>query len=331
MSTKQTRRRFSGEFKFKVVVEALKERHSLAELSQKYEVSQVMISRWKSEFLEAGPLVFTKAKSEDTKTLEAANEKLYTEIGRQKIEIDFLKKSLCEAGEMKARARFVKPAWTISVRRQCELLTVNRGQLYYAPKEERPENLEMMRLMDKHLIDHPTEGVLSMVAFLRDYNFHVNPKRIRRLFGLMGYQAIYPRKNLSKLGMAEFIKPYLLRGLKITRPNQVWCTDITYIPMRRGFLYLTAIMDVYSRKILAWGISNTLEAAWCVRVLEEAIDRYGCPEIINSDQGSQSPHMHGPLFLRRRTLGSLWTGRDVPPTTLGLSVSGGPSRRTTCT
>lgn len=152
---------------------------------------------------------------------------------------------------MKARARFVKPAWTISVRRQCELLTVNRGQLYYAPKEERPENLEFMRLMDKHLIDHPTKGVLSMVAFLRDYNFHVNPKRIRRLFGLMGYQAINPRKNLSKLGMAEFIKPYLLRGLKISRPNQVWCTDITYIPMRRGFLYLTAIMDVYSRKILA--------------------------------------------------------------------------------
>lgn len=203
---------------------------------------------------------------------------------------------------MKARARFVKPAWTISVRRQCELLTVNRGQLYYAPKEERPENLEMMRLMDKHLIDHPTEGVLSMVAFLRDYNFHVNPKRIRRLFGLMGYQAIYPRKNLSKLGMAEFIKPYLLRGLKITRPNQVWCTDITYIPMRRGFLYLTAIMDVYSRKILAWGISNTLEAAWCVRVLEEAIDRYGCPEIINSDQGSQYTSHAWTSFLEKKDI-----------------------------
>jgi len=203
---------------------------------------------------------------------------------------------------MKARARFVKPAWTISVRRQCELLTVNRGQLYYAPKEERPENLEIMRLMDKHLIDHPTEGVLSMVAFLRDYNFHVNPKRIRRLFGLMGYQAIYPRKNLSKLGMAEFIKPYLLRGLKITRPNQVWCTDITYIPMRRGFLYLTAIMDVYSRKILAWGISNTLEAAWCLRVLEEAIDRYGCPEIINSDQGSEYTSNAWTSFLEKKDI-----------------------------
>lgn len=203
---------------------------------------------------------------------------------------------------MKARARFVKPAWTISLRRQCELLTVIRGQLYYAPKEERPENLEMMRLMDKHLIVHPTEGVLSMVAFVRDFNFHVNPKQIRRLFGLMGYQAIYPRKNQSKLGMAQFIKPYLLRGLKITRPNQVWCTDITYIPMRRGFLYLTAIMGVYSRKILAWGISNTLEAAWCERVLDEAIDRYGCPEIINSDQGSQYTSHAWTSFLEKKDI-----------------------------
>jgi putative transposase len=113
------------------------------------------------------------------------------------------------------------------VRRQCELLTVNHGQLYCAPKEERTENLEMMRLMDKNLINHPTEVVLSMVAFLGNNNFHVNPQRILRLFGLMGYQDIYPRKNLSKLGMLHFIKPYLLRGLKITRPNQVWCTVIT--------------------------------------------------------------------------------------------------------
>ena len=108
---------------------------------------------------------------------------------------------------MKARARFVKPAWTISVRRQCELLTVNRFQLYYAPKEERLENLEMMRLMDKHLIDHPTEGVLSMVAFLRDYNFHVNPKRIRRLFGL-----VFPPKDttvfykIPALNLSKFLQ-----------------------------------------------------------------------------------------------------------------------------
>ena len=188
---------------------------------------------------------------------------------------------------MKARARFVRPAWTLSVRKQCELLSVPRGQLYYTPKEERPENLQIMRIMDEHLLTHPTEGVWSMVQLLKDHHFNVNPKRIRRLFGVMGYRAIYARRNLSKLGLAQYIKPYLLRGMKITRPNQVWCTNITYIPMRRGFLYLTAVMDVYSRKILAWGISNTLEAAWCIKVVEEAIDLYGAPEIINSDQGSQ--------------------------------------------
>lgn len=188
---------------------------------------------------------------------------------------------------MKARARFVRPAWTLSVRKQCELLSVPRGQLYYTPKEERPENLQIMRIMDEHLLTHPTEGVRSMVHLLKDQHYNVNPKRIRRLFGVMGYRAIYAHRNLSKLGLAQYIKPYLLRGMKITHPNQVWYTDITYIPMRRGFLYLTAVMDVYSRKILAWGISNTLEAAWCIKVVEEAIERYGTPEIINSDQGSQ--------------------------------------------
>jgi putative transposase len=145
---------------------------------------------------------------------------------------------------------------TLSVRKQCELLTVHRSNLYYQPKEEKPENVKMMNLMDRHLLDHPTEGVKSMVLWLRDQGFPVGPKRIRRLFRLMGYQAIYRKKNLSKLGLRQYIRPYLLRGLSIQRPNQVWCTDITYIPMRKGFMYLTAIMDVYSRKILAWGISN---------------------------------------------------------------------------
>ena len=141
--------------------------------------------------------------------------------------------------------------------------------------------------MDEHLTMHPTEGVRSMVDKMREYGFHVNPKRIRRLFRIMDYNAVYQRKNLSKLGAREYIKPYLLRGLNIDRPNQVWCTDITYIPMKKGFLYLTAIMDVYSRKILSWGISNTLDAQWCIDVFKDAVDTYGAPEIINSDQGSQ--------------------------------------------
>ncbi len=127
-------------------------------------------------------------------------------------------------------------ALTLTVRRQCELLMVTRGRLYYAPNEKRPENLEIMRNIDKHLIDHPTEGVQSMAELLNDYESRLNPKRLRRLIGLMGYQAICPRKNLSKLDLAQHIKPNRLRGLKITRPKQVRCTDINCIAMRRGFL-----------------------------------------------------------------------------------------------
>lgn len=141
--------------------------------------------------------------------------------------------------------------------------------------------------MDKHLANHPTEGVMSLVLFFLARNYPVGPKRIRRLLKLMGRETIYRRKNLTRQGLKEFIKPYLLRNLKITHANQVWCTDITYIPMRRGFMYLTAIIDVYSRKIVGWGISNTLEAQWCKQVLEDAIKSHGKPEIINSDQGSQ--------------------------------------------
>jgi len=141
--------------------------------------------------------------------------------------------------------------------------------------------------MDKHLTAHPTEGVLSIVLFFIARHHPVGPKRIRRLLKIMGRETIYRRKNLTKQGMKEFIKPYLLRGLDITHANQVWCTDITYVPMRSGYMYLTAIIDVYSRKIVGWGISNSLTAQWCKTVLEEAISKYGKPEIVNSDQGTQ--------------------------------------------
>ena len=175
----------------------------------------------------------------------------------------------------------------LSVRKQCDLLFVNRSKLYYRPAPEKPENVKMMNILDKHLTMHPTEGVESMVLFLKDLGHPVGPKRIRRMFRLMGRQTLYRRRYLTKLGLKKFIKPYLLSGLEITRSNQVWCTDITYIPMRKGFMYLTAIIDVYSRKIVGWSISNSLSAQWCRLMLEEAIATHGTPEIINSDQGTQ--------------------------------------------
>jgi len=185
------------------------------------------------------------------------------------------------------RRQMVQSEEKLSIRRQCELTGVNRGSIYYHPLGESQENLRIMRLMDEHYLKHPTEGVLRMRDFLMTLGIVANHKRVRRLLRLMGLMAIYPKRNLSKLGHAKYIKPYLLRGLKIVRPNQVWAIDITYIPMPKGFLYLTAIIDVYSRYIVGWGISNSLDAACSLDVTKEAIKRHGKPEIINSDQGSQ--------------------------------------------
>ena len=159
-----------------------------------------------------------------------------------------------------------------------------------------------MHLMDKHLLVHPTEGVVSMVDWLKDQGYPVGPKRIRRLFKLMGYQTLYRKKNLTKGALKEFIKPYLLRGLEIGYANQVWCTDITYIPMKKGFMYMTAFIDVYSRKIMGWGISNSMTKKWCLEVLKDAIARNGKPEILNSDQGSQYTSSAWTNFLEKNEI-----------------------------
>lgn len=175
----------------------------------------------------------------------------------------------------------------ISIRHQCELLEVNRSSIYYEPVGESEDNLKIMRLMDEHHLDHPTHGVLQMQDYLLLCSRVVNTKRIRRLMRLMGIMAIYPKRNLSKLGLTRYIRPYLLKGLKITHKNQVWGIDITYIPMQRGFMYLTAIIDHYSRYIVGWDVFNNLNGDNVLMVLGKAIKEHGKPEIINSDQGSQ--------------------------------------------
>lgn len=145
-----------------------------------------------------------------------------------------------------------------------------------------------MRLLDERYLAKPTHGVLQRQDYLLDeQGLRVNHKRIQRLLRLMGLMAIYPKKNLRKLGHAEYIYPYLLRNLEVNRPNQVWEIDITYIPMEKGFMYLTTIIDVYSRYVVGWGLSNSLEAQASLSVLEEAIEKYGKPEIVNSEQGAQ--------------------------------------------
>jgi len=176
---------------------------------------------------------------------------------------------------------------SLSVRQQCELMNISRSSLYYKPIGEKPENLEIMQIMDKHILEEPTAGVLTMQSMLSDNGIKAGYERVRRLMRKANIRPIYPRRHLTVLGEKKYLHPYLLKDLKINRPNQVWEIDITYIPMEKGFMYLTAIIDVYSRAIMAWGLSNTLDAQASLEVIKQAIKTNGKPEILNSDQGSQ--------------------------------------------
>ena len=174
----------------------------------------------------------------------------------------------------------------VSVSRQCELVGISRSSLYYQPVEPAQEDLDLMAMMDRQYLKTPFYGSRRMSAWLRSQGHKVNRKRVRRLMRLMGLEAVYRRPNTSKPNPEHRIYPYLLRDLDVDRVNQVWVADITYIPMARGSLYLVAIMDYFSRYVLSWRLSNTLDAAFCLEALEEALSR-GEPEIFNTDQGSQ--------------------------------------------
>lgn len=175
----------------------------------------------------------------------------------------------------------------ISLCRQCELLRIHRSGLYYSPVPESEENLHLMRLIDEQYYKTPFYGIRRLTAWLRNLGFNVNRKRIKRLMELVGWQTIYHKRNTSKKSKENPVYPYLLKNLDIDHPNHVWAIDITYVPMRRGFMYLCAIIDVHTRFVINWGISNTMTSLWCRQIVEEAIETYGQPEIINSDQGSQ--------------------------------------------
>ena len=175
----------------------------------------------------------------------------------------------------------------LSIVGQCELVRISRSSFYFEGKGESLLNLELMRLIDQRFLETPYFGSRQMTRHLRRLGYWVGRKRVRRLMRKMGLQAIYQRPRTSEPHPQHRVYPYLLRGVTIDTANQVWCADITYIPLRRGYLYLVAIMDWYSRRVLAWRLSNTLEAAFCVEALEEALANFGPPEIFNTDQGSQ--------------------------------------------
>lgn len=186
------------------------------------------------------------------------------------------------------RCSFIEPNnRQISIAKQCTFLNINRSNYYYEPVAATPENLAIMLWLDKQYYATPFYGVLRLTTELNSLGYNVNTKRIRRLMKLVGWKTLYQAPRTTICDKASYRYPYLLRDMVVERANQVWEVDITYLPMAKGFMYLFAIIDVYTRFIVGWGISNTMTAEWCASITNEAILTHGKPEIINSDQGSQ--------------------------------------------
>ena len=175
----------------------------------------------------------------------------------------------------------------LSIRNQCDLIGLNRSSYYFKEKSLSKEDLEIMRRIDEIFTEYPFLGPRRMVCLLANEGYKIGRKKASRYYQLLGLKTIYPKMNLSKRNLEHKVYPYLLKGLPITRPNQVWSADITYIRLREGFVYLVAIIDWYSRRVLSWRVSNTLESTFCVEALEEALSLYEKPEIFNTDQGVQ--------------------------------------------
>lgn len=175
----------------------------------------------------------------------------------------------------------------LSIVKQCDLLEVSRSGLYYEPVPETEENLALMRQMDEQYLKTPYFGVERLLVLFVALGYKINRKRIRRLMKLMGWQTLYPTPRTTRTDPAAYKYPYLLKGLQVGRKNQVWAIDITYLPMKRGFMYMCAIIDLHTRYIVGWGVSNSMTAEWCTEIVQQAIATHGKPEILNSDQGSQ--------------------------------------------
>ncbi|WP_231716910.1 IS3 family transposase [Desulfosarcina ovata] len=280
------RKTHSPQFKAKVALAAIQNDETTAQLASRFGIHPTMVSSWKRQMLEGVADIFDK-NHKSRKQAEDQTDELYRQIGQLKVENDFLSRKLKQMTSKQRKAIIDPTDQTLSICRQCEILKVSRSSYYYRPKPVKQEDLDLMRKIDELYLENPSSGSRTIRRQLKRQGIIVSRKKTQRLMRLMGIEAVYPKPKTSRPHSRHRVYPYLLRGLTIDRPNQVWATDITFIPMEHGYMYLVAIMDWYSRKILSWRLSNTLDTDFCINALEEALSRLEAPEIFNSDQGAQ--------------------------------------------
>ncbi|MGZ7179038.1 IS3 family transposase [Burkholderia gladioli] len=282
---KRSRRSHSPAFKAKVALAALKGDKTLAELAQQYDVHPNQITDWKKQLQERVSEVFETGKS-TTGEPPVDVTVLHAKIGQLALENDFLKRSAQQGGVAERKA-MIDRAHALPIAQQARLVGIARSSVYYQPQPVSETELKLMRRIDELHLEFPFAGARMLARLLRREGIKVGRRHVGTLMKRMGVEALYCRPNTSRRDKQHKIWPYLLRGMTINRANQVWALDTSYIPMARGFVYLTAVVDWASRKVLAHRVAITLEAIHAVEALEEAFTKYGQPEIVNTDQGSQ--------------------------------------------
>ncbi|AXJ94483.1 MULTISPECIES: IS3 family transposase [unclassified Sphingomonas] len=307
--SRRPRRNHSPAFKAKVALAAIKGEKTLAELAQDYDLHPNQITTWRMQLLEGAAGVFGSEKASVEPAIDVKT--LHAKIGELTLANDFLGRRARQGRSVAERKTMIDRSHTLPVKRQAKELGISRGSVYYLPRPVSSEDLAIMRRMDALHLEFPFAGSRMLRDFLRQEGIEIGRCHVGSLMKKMAIEAVYRRPSTSKPAQGHKIYPYLLRKLPIVRPNQVWATDISYIPMARGFVYLVAIVDWFSRKVLSHRISITLEADFCVEALEEALARYGKPEIFNTDQGSQFTSQAFTGVLRREGIAISMDGRGA--------------------
>ncbi|RXJ75186.1 IS3 family transposase [Arcobacter sp. F155] len=307
---------FSADFKTKVVLELLEGEQTINQISSKYDVTVKSIQTWKAQFLDNASLAFdvggaTKAYKEEIEELKQENDHLAKALGKATVRADFAEGKL-KSLDLSNKKTLINPKHEqLTISEQCKIIGISRSSYYYEPEPLKEQDIKIMHKIDEIYTDVSFYGYRRIHMQLKEYGFNIGVNRVLKYMNTLGIQAIFPRKKrlTSIKNYQHKIYPYLLKDIEITKPNQVWSGDITYIRTAKGFVYLAAVIDWHTKSVLSWKVSNSMDTLLAGTVLKDAIERYGTPGIFNTDQGSQYTSNHHTDILKSHNIKISMNGR----------------------